>query len=163
MRQSSFRGSSSSQMPLRGADRSDFTTPRRAPRDRLRQALGEFIELVVRNFSFRFCLIIVNRACADAPVCPRRPWAQLSEFAGIAISIAAYRLPVSHFNALAIGIRATEADGAEAIVVANAAAALAVACTGLTGPEARLRVCPALIRQRKAGPRHAGEAEAECL
>ncbi|SRR6266496_25607 len=98
----------------------------------------------------------------DAPVCPRRASAQLSELAGIAISIAAYCLPVSHFNALAIGIRATEADGAEAIVVANAAAAFAVACTGLAGPEAgRLRVCRALIRQPKAGQRHAGESDTE--
>jgi len=87
---------------------------------------------------------------------------QLNELAGIAIAIAAYRL----FDVLAVGIRATEADGAEPIVVANSAAALAVARTGLTWLEAsrfRRPVSPCHVRQPEAGQRHAREAEAELL
>jgi hypothetical protein len=79
------------------------------------------------------------------------------------MSIAANCLLSSHSNALAIGIRVTEADGAEAIVVANAAAALAVACTGLIGPEALCVSCFGTVRQSEAGQRHAGEADAEFL
>src|ERR1051326_2110617 len=93
--------------------------------------------------------------------------AQLSEFAEIAISPATDCLPSSLFNALAIGIRATAAHGAGAkgvaIVVANTAAALAVACTGLAGPEALYLSRFGSVRQPEASQRHARMADAEFL
>src|SRR5437773_2674913 len=94
--------------------------------------------------------------------CLHRRLSQLNELAGIAIAIAAYRL----FDVLAVGISATEADGAEPIVVANSAAALAVARTGLTWLDAsrfRRPVSPCHVRQPEAGRRHAGQAGAEFL
>jgi hypothetical protein len=129
------------------------------------QIFCEFIEFVVHNSSFRFCPVVVNRACADATVCPRRLWAQSSEFAETAISKATYCLSSSHFNALAIGFRATVADGAGAkgIVVANAAAALGDACTTLAGREALYLSRFGTVRQPEAGQRHARETNAEFL
>src|SRR5437867_3276714 len=102
---------------------------RRATRDRLGHVLGEFIELVVHDFSFDFVFFLF---CMSGCHCLHRRLSQLNELAGIAIAIAAYRL----FDVLAVGIRCAEANGAEPVVVANSAAALAVARTGLTWLEA---------------------------
>jgi len=130
---------------------------RPAPRNRLGQVFGEFIELVVHTFPFDFVFFLF---CISGCHCLHRRLTQLNELAGIAIAIAAYRL----FDVLAVGIRATEADGAEPIVVANSAAALAVARTGLTWLEAsrfRRPVSPCPVRQPEGRQCHAGEAEAE--